>query len=99
LFLVILWKVDRIIPYQFRCALCGEDCVLSIPVINLNYTIPMPKECPIPIHTSTRHVVGQLWDDSPTKGIFPTRLDGSVQMIQGRTGKTLVDFSVESFIK
>jgi hypothetical protein len=59
----------------------------------------MPKECPIPVHTSTKHMVQQLWDHSPTSGVFPTRVDGSVQMIQGKTGRTLVEFSVEAFIK
>jgi hypothetical protein len=59
----------------------------------------MPKECPIPVHTSTKHVVERLWEKSPTNGRFLTHLNGGVQMIQGRTGKKLVEFSVEAFIK
>ena len=55
--------------------------------------------CPIPVHSQVTEVMYHLWDHSPSKGILPTRLDGDVKLVQGSTGKTLVEFSVVAFVK
>jgi hypothetical protein len=92
-------KMDRFVPYHFRCPLCGEDCVLKLPLINMTHTIPMPKNCPIPAQNSSQPVHYQLLDRSPTDGKVPVRVDGIVSLIQGKTGKTLVEFTVEGHIR
>jgi hypothetical protein len=59
----------------------------------------MAKTCPVAVHTATVYVRDRLWDHSPTNGFFATRLEGVVELIQGRTGKTLAQFSVQASIK
>jgi len=97
-FMVGALIIDKFIPYKFRCALCGQDCVLEIPVLKRNETIHMEK-CPVTVDTTKGHIVYQMMDESPSRGKITTKVDGTVQLTQGATGKTLALFSVEGYIK
>ena len=97
-YLVGALRLDRFIPYNFRCALCGEDCVLTFPVIQHNETILMPK-CPVSVHTTSQKIVYQMMEDDPTRGKFTTKIEGTIQFAQAATGKTLALISVEGYIK
>jgi len=90
--------IDKFIPYKFRCALCGEDCVLEIPVIKHNESIPMEK-CPISVHETNANVIYQMMDESPTHGKIATKVDGTVQLTQAATGKTLALFRIDGYVK
>merc|ERR1712216_111540 len=39
-------KIDGFIPFSKKCAVCGTDCVITIPVVKKTITIHMPP-CPI----------------------------------------------------
>jgi hypothetical protein len=34
------------VPWRFTCSMCGEDCEMKIPVIDFDFSFPMPP-CPI----------------------------------------------------
>ena len=93
---------ERFIPFHFQCPLCGQDCVLHASIIDLNWTIAMPKHCPINVaeHPQIYPFLYNLPPTSPTKGIVPVGLEGTVKVIQGSsTGKTLVDLSIKLTVK
>jgi len=70
------FKVDYIIPWKFDCKVCGEDCVLSFPVIKQSTTIPGP-ECPFATDASSVSFDVPLGDTSPVGGI-PTHFSGHI---------------------
>ena len=83
-------------PYSFTCALCGEDCVLTFPVVKFNYTIPMPA-CPVAPHETHKNIEYQLMGSSPTDGI-PTHIEGTVKITKD-TGRKIAEFSVSANVK
>ena len=90
--------IDKFLPYQFRCALCGEDCVLSFPVIHHNETIHMPP-CPVSVHAVNEKIVYQMMDDDPTRGRFATKIEGTIQFTQAASSNTLALIRVEGYVK
>jgi len=90
------FKIDRIIPYEFSCALCGSDCVLEVPVVNFNYTIPMPP-CPVRSHQIVKHVEYGLRSESPTDGI-KTHVGGTVDLTK-ENGNLLASFDIDAYLK
>jgi hypothetical protein len=90
--------IDNFIPYQFRCALCGEDCVLSFPVIHHNETIRMPA-CPVAVRALNEKIVYQMMDDDPTRGRLTTKIEGTVQFIQAASWNTFASLRVEGYVK
>ena len=89
-------QIDSLIPYSFTCPLCGEDCVLSFPVVKFTYTIPLPP-CPVPAHTVQTNIEYRLQPDSPTEGI-PTHVEGIVKIYRS-TGEQMAEFSVSAYVK
>jgi hypothetical protein len=71
--------IDGKLPWSFECPLCGQDCVLKVPVVDLTYTYKMPA-CPIvlPRAKESHTMTFSLWKDSPTHGWISTRLEGTV---------------------
>lgn len=92
-------QIDGFIPYKFRCALCGEDCTLSLPVIKANFTIPTSPTCPIPMGEHNKRFLGKLWADSPTNELVTTSLEATIAAIQGSTGQTLVEVKISARVK
>lgn len=93
-------KLAGWISYTFHCAVCGQDCVLQLPVFHhRNVTIAMPKTCPIPADAVSETLTYQMWDESPTGGTVAVHFEGNLVLIQGRTDTTLIDVHVEGFIK
>lgn len=88
-------QIDRFVPYEFSCPICGDPCVLEIPVIMVNYTIDTP---PCPVGPDFSHFVKEpLNQVSPTAGIR-THLAGSVQL-QKANGDLIAEFTVEAYVK
>jgi len=88
------FKVDYIVPWKFDCQVCGEDCVLSIPVVNAGTTIPGP-DCPF---ANEAHTIGfelPLDNGSPVAGI-PTHFSGHVTV--KRSDIVVVRISVEATV-
>lgn len=94
-----LLQIDGFIPYHFRCALCGQDCILSIPVVKANFTIPTSDHCPIPVGQHSKRIVRHLWANSPTDGHITTSLEATIAAIQGSTGKKLVEVKLSAHVK
>ena len=92
-------QIDGFIPYKFRCALCGEDCTLFIPVVKANFTIPTSHHCPIPVGEHSKRLMGHLWADSPTDGLVTTSLEATIAAIQGSTCKKLVELKLSAHVK
>jgi hypothetical protein len=59
--------LDNRVPYKVECPVCGQDCVLEIPVFKIRYTIPMPP-CPVSLKNRTEGFEFHLWRMSPTDG-------------------------------
>ena len=76
--------IDNRIEYNFTCVVCGEDCVLEIPVIHFNYTFPMP-DCPVKPKKRTHTLLYQLWKSSPTHGFITTSIQGTISIIKTTT--------------
>mmetsp|Transcript_15269 Transcript_15269/g.22510 ORF Transcript_15269/g.22510 Transcript_15269/m.22510 type:complete len:190 (-) Transcript_15269:85-654(-) len=90
------FKIDSFISYSFSCALCGEDCVLEVPVVKFKYIIPMPS-CPVPAHNETTQIEYQLSKHSPTEGIL-THLEGHVKVVKA-SGETLANVAITVYVK
>lgn len=83
---------DNILPFHFHCPICGQDCIFKAPLIHLNWTLHLPK-CPSKqqqqqnntvISTTTGltiHFNNQLPPTSPTNGLLPIGLNGTVQVV------------------
>ena len=73
------FHLDDKIPWKFNCVLCGQDCVLEVPVIDLKYKFPMPK-CPIllPPTAKSYQRTFRFWKVSPTHGWITTKIEGHV---------------------
>jgi len=92
-------KFDDTLHYHFKCAMCGQDCNLQLPVIKANITIPMDEECPVKDRPRTLHINKTLWKYSPSDGLITTKVEGTVYIIQGRTGDTLVEFRLQGSLR
>ena len=60
----------------------------------------MDKSCPITFNKTK--IVGideHLWKKSPSNGIVKTKMEGTVTLIQGSTGNSLVEFKLTSIIR
>jgi len=88
------FKVDYIIPWKFDCQVCGEDCVLSFPVIKQDTTIPGP-DCPFANEASTVSFEVPLGSSSPVAGI-PTHFSGHVTV--KRSDIAVARISVEATV-
>lgn len=88
-------KIDTIVPYNFRCHLCGEDCILKIPVIKRSIVIPMPKVCPV--ESISQYLIQKLQDHSPVP--VEVKLSGKLFIVQGRTGTNLAEVTVDVYVK
>lgn len=75
--------LDKFSPYKVRCHLCGQDCVVDIPILGLKYTIPMPS-CPL----STQQDVHQEFSfHLPPTGLpFLTQIEATVRVVEGDDG-------------
>ena len=89
-------QLDRFVHYKFKCPLCGQPCVLEIPVIKLTYTIETPP-CPVEPHSVRHAVEHHLWSQSPDRGI-KNRLDGTIA-VRKANGDKIADISVRAYIK
>mmetsp|Transcript_27025 Transcript_27025/g.56597 ORF Transcript_27025/g.56597 Transcript_27025/m.56597 type:complete len:247 (-) Transcript_27025:1220-1960(-) len=92
-------KLDGALPYHFRCPICGQDCQLQIPIVGANITIPMAPDCPVADKKHTLHIIGKLWNYSPTDGFITTKIEGNVSLVQGSTDAILVAFRLEGAIR
>jgi hypothetical protein len=77
-------KVDHLVPYSFTCAVCGSDCVLKVPVVNLQWSFPTP-DCPIDTNLIIDSFREDLGKTSPTDGI-PVHVEGGVHIIRESSG-------------
>lgn len=90
------FHVDHIVPYSFSCAVCGEDCVLKVPVANIEWSFPTPP-CPINTDAIVDTIKEDLGKKSPTDGI-PVHLEGNLQVVRA-SGDSVAKFSVSVDIK
>jgi frataxin-like iron-binding protein CyaY len=89
-------KLAGWISYKFQCAACEHDCVLQIPLIHRNLTLPTPKVCRVTAASAKLNY--QMWDQSPTNGNVAFHFEGSLTWIQGSTGATLMDDLVKGIV-
>mmetsp|Transcript_27992 Transcript_27992/g.60976 ORF Transcript_27992/g.60976 Transcript_27992/m.60976 type:complete len:230 (+) Transcript_27992:38-727(+) len=90
-------KIDHLVPYSFSCAVCGADCVLKIPVANIQWSFPT-KPCPISTDMIVDTFTETLGDKSPTDGI-PVHIEGNLKILRAKSGDAAASFSVSVDIK
>ena len=85
--------LDNRVPYKVECHLCGQDCVLEIPIFKVHYTIPMPP-CPLSLKDRTAKFDFHLWRSSPTDGwlTIPVSASGTVRESPGGAELASFDF-------
>lgn len=91
-------KMDHIIPYDFKCQLCGQDCLLKIPFLKRDIIIPMPRTCPIPTKMVTKHLIIPLGDHCPLH-VPKTTITGTIELRHGATEEKFADATFDIFIK
>lgn len=89
-------KVDHLVPYSFICAVCGSDCVLKVPVVDLQWSFPTPA-CPIDTNLIIDSFREDLGKTSPTDGI-PVHVEGGVHIVR-ESGDIAAAFSVSVDLK
>lgn len=89
-------KVDHLVPYSFTCAVCGSDCVLKLPVVDLQWSFPT-QDCPIDTNLIIDSFREDLGKKSPTDGI-PVHVEGGVHIIR-ESGDIAAAFSVSVDLK
>lgn len=89
-------KVDHLVPYSFTCAVCGSDCVLKVPVVDLQWSFPTP-DCPIDTNLIIDSFREDLGKTSPTDGI-PVHVEGGLHIIR-ESGDIAAAFSVSVDLK
>mmetsp|Transcript_11459 Transcript_11459/g.33788 ORF Transcript_11459/g.33788 Transcript_11459/m.33788 type:complete len:250 (-) Transcript_11459:231-980(-) len=90
------FKIDRVVPWEFSCKVCGQDCTLKAPVIDEEWSFAM-EPCPIQLQNATNSIFTKLRGDSPVDGIT-THAQGNVQILKQGVS-LLAEFSVDVFIK
>ena len=90
-------KIDHLVPYSFSCAVCGADCVLKIPVAQIEWSFPT-KPCPISTDMIVDTIKENLGDKSPTDGI-PVHIEGNLQILRAKSGEAAATFSLSVDIK
>lgn len=78
------FKVDYFVPWEFDCAICGKDCLLTIPVAKLDVKVPLPP-CPLGNEDIPKTLQLMLGDSSPIDGL-PLHIDGDVKLITADNG-------------
>lgn len=73
--------LDNRVPYSLSCPLCGQDCVLQLPVLKVHYTIPMPP-CPVSLEDREQAFAFHLWRMSPTDGWLTIPISGTGQVYE-----------------
>lgn len=94
--LVGKFTVDYILTYNFACHICGEPCVLTIPVIEQEISFPAPP-CPLTSDDAPNPIDVPLDETSPTKGI-PSHAEGEVY-VQRSNGDIVVHATVQVTIR
>lgn len=61
--------LDGVVPYKFSCALCGEDCTITVPIIKKTYSFTMPP-CPI----SATGLKGNITQALPSTSPVPLKI-------------------------
>lgn len=69
-------KVDYFVSWKFDCKICGEDCVVTIPIANFDIHISMPP-CPLGNADIPTLMQLPLGDSSPFEGV-PLHIDGNL---------------------
>eukprot|EP00550_Attheya_septentrionalis_P008280 CAMPEP_0198288604 /NCGR_PEP_ID=MMETSP1449-20131203/7052_1 /TAXON_ID=420275 /ORGANISM="Attheya septentrionalis, Strain CCMP2084" /LENGTH=204 /DNA_ID=CAMNT_0043986773 /DNA_START=341 /DNA_END=955 /DNA_ORIENTATION=- len=91
------FKIDHFVPWEFLCKVCGEPCVLEIPIIQLERAIEMPP-CPIVVGEMSDTVDEWIGNHSPTDGTIPTHIVGDVYVTDS-SGIELIHATVNVFVK
>ena len=84
------FTIDNRLPYTFTCKVCGEDCILKVPIIDFEYTLSMPN-CPVKPKRRSHTLFYQLWKSSPTHGFVTTSINGIVTIIKSTKTKTITE--------
>lgn len=69
-------KLDSIIPFDAECAVCGENCTITVPIVGTEETIVMPP-CPIDVIDLSDTLAVMIPDKNPL-GVKTTVKDGSL---------------------
>jgi len=62
-FACFISQAEKVFHIDFSCDVCGEDCVITIPVINDKIVFAMP---PCPIESPFTYLFTQVMPDSAT---------------------------------
>ena len=73
------FKVMYFIPWNFECAICGQDCTLTIPGVDLDIKVPLPP-CPLGNDNIPEKLQIYVGDSSPLDGV-PLHVEGDVNLI------------------
>ena len=91
--------VDNKVQWEFSCPLCGQDCVLKMPVLPLEYSLSMPS-CSLQPEERTEIITYDLWKNSPSHGLVdvPVTLQGQATFYSGPE-KVLATIQVQASIQ
>ena len=85
-------KVDSFIPFKLKCNMCGQPCVVKVPIVSKTINIKMP-DCPI--STSALNKTKTLVLPAAPSELPKTGIKGKVSIVDD-TGieVALIDFDV-----
>lgn len=96
-----VFKLKKVVDWTFSCAACGKPCVLSVPVINKDFSFPVP-DCPfVPKKGSsmiTKTFNFNLPKDSPSEGV-KLPLEGSVFLKNKVDDSVLAEIYIDVVVK
>jgi len=70
-------KVDYFVNWEFECHVCGQDCVITVPIVDLEIPIQMPP-CPL-INNDIPPTLEIPLGNDPIAGI-PLRVEGDLSL-------------------
>ena len=68
--------VDYFVSWEVDCKICGEDCIMTVPVVKYDIHIPMP-DCPMGTDDIPTMLELPVGDTSPFEGI-PLHIQGDL---------------------
>eukprot|EP00588_Corethron_pennatum_P014974 CAMPEP_0194281580 /NCGR_PEP_ID=MMETSP0169-20130528/21035_1 /TAXON_ID=218684 /ORGANISM="Corethron pennatum, Strain L29A3" /LENGTH=177 /DNA_ID=CAMNT_0039026675 /DNA_START=416 /DNA_END=949 /DNA_ORIENTATION=+ len=82
--------------FQISCQVCGQDCVVEIPLVSKKVTIKMP-DCPVTLKNLEFNFDQALPEKSPVPSLMTIAGDGTVRVVtpQGKLMEAQFDFEMK----
>lgn len=96
-----IFKLKKVIDWSFSCAACGKPCVVSVPVINKDFSFPVPN-CPFAPKKGTSMITKsfdfKLPKNSPINGV-KLPLEGNIYLKSKVDDSILAEIFVDIIVK